>query len=91
VTPPIEIAVIGEPGDDTDALWREVTSRVLPSAVVLRAAPGEGADLSPLLANRPLVDNKPTAYVCQHYACQHPVTDPAELRAQLDAAISNRS
>ncbi|MEX0663193.1 MAG: thioredoxin domain-containing protein [Acidimicrobiia bacterium] len=91
VTPPIEVAVIGAPGDHADALWHEVTSRVLPSAVVLRAEAGKGAEHSPLLADRPLVDGSPTAYVCQHYACQQPVTDPAELRAQLDAAVKSTS
>ena len=92
ITPPLEVAVIGPPDDEgTAALWREVTSRLLPGAVTLRAAPGEGADQSPLLADRRLVDGHATAYVCQHYACQQPVTDPADLRAQLDDAIRSRS
>jgi uncharacterized protein YyaL (SSP411 family) len=92
LTAPLEIAVIG-PRDDpgTDALWHEVTSRLLPDAVALRAEPGEGADRSPLLADRPLVDNKATAYVCEHYACQRPVTTPEELRAQLETALSGRA
>ncbi len=85
VTPPLEVAVVGPLGDPaTNALWREVTSRVLPSAVVLRAAPGEGAEHSPLLADRPLADGKPTAYVCEHYACKMPITDPAKLKEELN-------
>jgi uncharacterized protein YyaL (SSP411 family) len=31
-----------------------------------------------------MVDGKPTAYVCQNYACQLPVTGPEALAAQLD-------
>jgi uncharacterized protein YyaL (SSP411 family) len=92
VIPPLEVAVIGSLDDaDAHALWHEVTHRVLPGAVTLRAAPGEGANESPLLADRPLVDGNPTAYVCQHYACQLPVTNPGALRAQLDAAVSSAS
>ena len=63
----------------------EVRRRFLPTAVSVAAPPGTGADLTPLLADRPLVDGRPTAYVCRHFACQRPVTDPAALSAQLDA------
>ncbi len=44
---------------------------------------GVGADL-PLLEGRGMLDGRPTAYVCQHYVCQLPVTDPEALAKQLD-------
>jgi uncharacterized protein YyaL (SSP411 family) len=88
VSPPLEVAIIGAPDDPaTSALRAEVNGRLLPPAVTLSARPGEGADLSPLLADRPAVDDKPTAYVCERYACRQPVTDPAALRVQLDEAL----
>ena len=88
VTPPLEIAVVGDPADPaTAALTGEVRRRFLPGAVSVTAPPGTGADLTPLLADRPLADGKPTAYVCQHFACQRPVTDPAALSEQLDEAL----
>jgi len=59
----------------------------MPTAVAVAAPPGTGADLTPLLADRPLVDGRPTAYVCQHFACRRPVTDRADLAAQLDEAL----
>ena len=34
-----------------------------------------------------MVDGKPTAYVCQNYACQLPVTDEQALSAQLVCAV----
>jgi uncharacterized protein YyaL (SSP411 family) len=32
-------------------------------------------------------DGNATAYVCEHFACQSPTTDPDEMVAQLRAAI----
>ena len=40
---------------------------------------------SPLLEDRDLIDGKPTAYVCENYACQLPVTEPAALARQLES------
>ena len=74
---------MGDDGPERDALLDVVRTRVLPGSVRLTAAPGEGADLSPLLADRPLVDGRPTAYVCRGFVCDRPTTDPAELAALL--------
>jgi uncharacterized protein YyaL (SSP411 family) len=58
---------------------------VLPAAVRVTAAPGVGADLTPLLADRTGVDGQAAAYVCERFACRLPVTEPDALRAELDA------
>ncbi len=88
IRPPIEVAVVGDPGDPATAeLTGELRRRFMPTAVSVTAAPGTGADLTPLLADRPLVDSRPTAYVCQHFACRQPVTDPSQLAEQLDEAM----
>ncbi len=83
---PIEVAVVGPAADPrTAALRREVTGRLLPTAVMLGADPAtETAGSSPLLADRPLVGGAPAAYVCERFACRAPVTDPDALRAELD-------
>jgi len=90
VTVPLEIAIVG-PRDDarTNALIAEVTHRFVPNAVTLFAEPGRAPE-TPLLADRSLVDGVPAAYVCEHYACRQPVTDPAALRAALDDALGAR-
>jgi uncharacterized protein YyaL (SSP411 family) len=94
VTPPLEVAIVGPPdtdgADGTDKLRREVFTRLLPASVAVTAAPGAGDDLTPLLAQRDLVDGKATAYVCEHFACRQPVTTPEELRDELDAALATR-
>jgi uncharacterized protein YyaL (SSP411 family) len=84
-TPP-EIAVVGPPdAPETHALLREVHRRYLPNKVLLGRAPADErlAALSPLMEARGMVNGRPTAYVCESYACQAPTNDPAELGRQL--------
>ena len=86
LSPPKEVAVIG-PSDDpaTTALLREVNGRYLANRVVV-GADGESDAASsglPLLEGRGMVNGRPTAYVCENYACKLPVTEAEALAAQL--------
>ena len=91
LAPPVEVAIVGDPADPaTAALTAEIRRRLLPGGVSVCAAPGTGADVTPLLADRPLVDGRPAAYVCERFACRRPVTDPAELKTQLDELLAPR-
>jgi uncharacterized protein YyaL (SSP411 family) len=49
---------------------------------VLAGGP-EGSERPELLRERPAVEGKPAAYVCEHFACKAPVTEPNELEAAL--------
>jgi uncharacterized protein YyaL (SSP411 family) len=89
VTPPLEIAIVVPP-DGAKALRREVHGRLLPASVTVEGAPNGGGDLTPLLTERALVDGKPTAYVCEHFACRQPVTTPEDLREEIDAVLAAR-
>ncbi|MEV6951677.1 thioredoxin domain-containing protein [Streptomyces sp. NPDC051183] len=84
---PREVAVVGHPEDPAWAeLHRTALLGTAPGAVVAAGLPG-AADGStgefPLLAERTLVRDLPTAYVCRHFVCARPTTDPAELAEQL--------
>ena len=85
---PKEIAIVGEPTDPaTLALLKVLYSRYLPNKVVAGSAPslpGHDSEGIPLLQGRGMSDGRSTAYVCQNYVCQLPVTEPEDLAGQLD-------
>jgi uncharacterized protein YyaL (SSP411 family) len=76
-----EVAIVG-PDDEADALIEVVRERLRPH-LVLAGGTGDGV---PLLEGREPVDGHAAAYVCEHFACQAPVTRPDELRAMLTPA-----
>ncbi|MEU6821674.1 thioredoxin domain-containing protein [Streptomyces atriruber] len=75
---PREVAVVGDVLGD---LHRTALLGTAPGAVV--AAGPAGSTELPLLADRPLVDGRPAAYVCRGFVCTAPTTDPAQLAEQL--------
>jgi hypothetical protein len=77
-----EVALVG-PREDVARLAAVVRSKLRPG-VVLAAGPGPD-DTIPLLSGREPVDGRAAAYVCEHFACQRPVTEPEELEALLAA------
>jgi uncharacterized protein YyaL (SSP411 family) len=83
---PVELAVIGNPAEPQANEFLEVVrTRYLPNRLVAVAPPGEQRQAMPLLRDRPAIDGKLTAYLCEGFVCQAPTTDPSELARQLDA------
>ncbi|MEU7551202.1 thioredoxin domain-containing protein [Streptomyces sp. NPDC044571] len=86
---PREVAVAGDPEDPATAqLHRTALLGTAPGAVVAAGVPQPEAARPdeaefPLLAGRTLVDGRATAYVCRHFVCARPTTDPAELAQQV--------
>ncbi len=85
---PVEIALVGARDDTgTQAMLDLIDSTFLPNSVVALHDPttgdGRAAELIPLLANRPAVDNKTTAYVCEQFVCREPVTTVEGLASLL--------
>ena len=94
--PPVEVAIVWPSGPlpaadvSAAALAREAFHRYLPSRVMAGAAEPETGGVA-LLAGKVARDGRPTAYVCERYACQAPTTEAAELGRQLDRRAGDRT
>ncbi len=78
LAPTAEVALVGE---DTSELAAVVRAGLRPHLVL--AAGREGSVAPPLLADRPSIDGRPAAYVCENFACRAPVTEAKKLSALL--------
>jgi uncharacterized protein len=79
-----EVALIA-PSNGASAPFQELASIVRSAHrphIVLAGGP-EGSDRPELLKERPAVEGKPSAYVCEHFTCKQPVTTAEELAALL--------
>lgn len=87
LSPAREVAIIGDPQQpETQQLLEVVNSRYQPNSVLASVAPADiatAAQMIPLLADRPLKNGQPSAYVCQNFTCQAPVTSGEALTALL--------
>jgi uncharacterized protein YyaL (SSP411 family) len=78
LAPTKEVALIGDNLADLAAVVRASFRPHL----VLAGGP-EDTEQPPLLRDRPTVDAKATAYVCEHFTCQSPVTTTKDLTVLL--------
>jgi uncharacterized protein len=86
--PVAEVALVWPEGAAAVSLIATAFQGYRPNRLVVGAPAGSpAAEGLPLLADRPAVEGKPTAYVCRRYVCQLPVTDPTALAGQLDAGV----
>jgi uncharacterized protein YyaL (SSP411 family) len=67
-------------GDELEPLTQVVRSEFRPHIAL---AGGAGGGEVPLLEGRTPRDGRAAAYVCENFACQAPVTDPADLARLL--------
>jgi uncharacterized protein len=98
---PVEVAIVGPPGDRRTAELHRTALLAAPAGTVFALgdpalADGPAGDrparlaagreqVLPLLAGRGLVGGAPAAYVCRGFTCRAPVTEPDRLRAELQA------
>jgi hypothetical protein len=78
LSPTKEVALVG---DDLNELARVVRSEYRPH-LVLAGGP-ESTTTPALLQGRPIIEGRPTAYVCEHFTCLAPVTDRQALEDAL--------
>ena len=80
-----EVALLGnlntkQGKDFLTALWQDFRPDI-----ILAASPYPPAsDAPPLLSDRPLIDGKPTAYVCQNFTCQQPTINSETFQSQIE-------
>ncbi|MBO0811771.1 MAG: thioredoxin domain-containing protein [Microlunatus sp.] len=80
----VEVAIAGDPDSPgTRHLVRLARLKAPAGSVVLGGLP-DTPDV-PLLRDRILIDDKPTAYVCRQFVCRMPLTSADDLVAELAA------
>jgi len=79
---PVQVAVVAAPADPDRAELVRTAYLFAPAGSVIVAGEPDRQGFA-LLADRPLIGGRPTAYVCRHFVCKLPVNSPAALTAQL--------
>ncbi len=78
---PVQVAVVG-PDDAARAELVLLAHQLAPAGSVVVAGRPDQPGLA-LLADRPLINSRPTAYVCRHFVCRLPVTSVDHLASQF--------
>ena len=87
-----EVALLGDPHQPhLSDMIRHLWSRFRPHTLAAVSPYPPPSSAPALLHNRALVDEKPTAYICQNFTCKLPVTDPADFAQQLSADFQSNS
>jgi uncharacterized protein len=80
---PVQVAVVG-PDDAARAALVHTAHQLAPAGSVVLAGMPDQPGLA-LLEDRPMINDKPTAYVCRHFVCRLPVTSAEDLAIQLQS------
>lgn len=86
---PRQVVIAGSRNDpQTQAMLKLVLSRFDPYRVVLLADGGDGqrylSGRDPSFGSYRMVEGRPTAYVCEDFACRQPTSDLATLEQMLE-------
>ncbi len=84
--PQLQLAVIGKVEQPGFIHLVEVANHQYTPRLVVAAAPPNFKGGPQLLEHREQVDGKPTAFLCQGFACRLPTTSPDELKVQIEQA-----
>jgi uncharacterized protein YyaL (SSP411 family) len=85
---PLEVAVVvdsGATGADSRAGRELIDTAFASTAPGTVVAWGTGDGDAPLLRDRPLIDGRPSAYVCRGFVCDKPVTEAEDLASMVHA------
>ncbi len=85
LSPVQEVALVGDTASpDMRALIKSLWAAFRPLTVAAISDLPLSPQAPALLTDRHLLNNRPTAYVCQHFICQQPVNTPEDLARLLD-------
>jgi uncharacterized protein YyaL (SSP411 family) len=68
-----------------ERMLQVIRAEYRPGVVVAASPHPPQNDVPALLRERPLVDEKATAYVCEGFVCKQPTNDPEILVGQIKA------
>ena len=80
---PRELAIVGDADDPATRALAEAAFARYDPGLAIAFAPAADDDVA-LLAGREPIGGRPTAYLCERFACLAPITEPAALRAALE-------
>jgi uncharacterized protein YyaL (SSP411 family) len=83
----LEVAIAGPVDDPGVRELAGVARRLAPAGSVVVTGPPDSAGI-PLLADRVLLEGRPTAYVCRRFVCRMPLTDRNDLAAEITSGPS---
>ena len=79
-----QVAVLDEAGEENfERLLKVIRAEYRPGVVVAASSYPPPEDAPALLRERPLIDGKATAYVCEGFVCKQPTTDMKIFEDQL--------
>jgi uncharacterized protein YyaL (SSP411 family) len=85
-----EVAILGNPQQSgIQELVRALWNTYRPHLIAAISDYPPSAESPALLEYRQLINNQPTAYVCQNFVCLRPVTTAGELSDQLATPFEN--
>jgi uncharacterized protein YyaL (SSP411 family) len=83
IGPQLQVALVGDPQSEGHQEMLDVIHCEFRPNLVVAADRGEKTEFPALLKERPLLEGKPTAYLCQNFSCRLPTNSPESFRKQL--------
>jgi hypothetical protein len=79
-----EVVIIGPPDNDLD---RVIKSKYLPNSICIPTdEPASDCEWVPMLHGKEMIGGRATAYVCEEFVCQRPVTTAGDLLQEIHRA-----
>jgi len=79
-----QVAVLGEPGDESfKAMLKAISTEYRPSVVLAASSSPINLNAPALLQGREIINGNATAFVCEGFVCKLPTTDVDLMKEQL--------